>query len=56
MIRWGNVCKLKRVAPGLIFMDSDSDWFILFSLPIRVVNGLLAILREATNARIIGFD
>ena len=54
-ICWSDVKVLRSLGLGLTLLGADRRAFFLFSLPGHVTNQLVAILQEASNARIIGF-
>ena len=54
-ICWSDVKVLRSLGLGLTLLGADRRAFVLFSLPGHVTNQLVAILQEASNARIIGF-
>lgn len=54
-IPWAGIRLLKRGIPGFVVLKTDESKFYL-SVPVVVLMRLIAILREASDARIIGFD
>jgi len=54
-IPWAGVRMLRRGIPGFVVLKTDERKFYL-SVPGIVLTRLVAILREASDARIIGFD
>jgi hypothetical protein len=56
-VPWSNVKALKRTFAGhKILLFDLSPGFMYLRVPPSVLNQLIALLREASNARIIGFD
>jgi hypothetical protein len=55
-VPWTGVRRLRRLGLGFVWMATDAGGFLMFPLPDRVVRGLLAILRESSDAVISGFE
>ncbi len=54
-IPWADIRAFRRGILGFAVLVSDPRRVLWFFLPERVLNKLLAVLREASDARIIGF-
>lgn len=55
-IPWEDINTLKRLAGPLIVLNASRGSYVFLGVPDPVLAQLVSNLREATNARIIGFD
>ena len=55
-IPWDEVRRFRRLSARLAVLSLRKGWYIFLGLPKPVLDQLIALLREASNARIIGFD
>lgn len=56
VVPWQGILQFKRLGAGMAFMDTYKDSYFIVPLPRSVLIGLLAKMRESSNARIVGFD
>jgi hypothetical protein len=55
-IPWDEVRRFRRLSARLTVLSLRKGWYIFLGLPKPVLDQLIALLREASDARIIGFD
>ncbi|MHB0999498.1 MAG: hypothetical protein ACYC27_09650 [Armatimonadota bacterium] len=55
VIEWSEIRQIRRYPVGIALLKSDNSPDALLLLPKPVIDSLLSMLREASNARIIGF-
>ena len=55
-IPWDEVRRFRRLSARFAVLSLRKGWYIFLGLPKPVLEQLIAVLRETSNARIIGFD
>ncbi|MCX6376028.1 MAG: hypothetical protein NTU88_08380 [Armatimonadetes bacterium] len=55
-IPWDEVRRFRRLSAPFAVLSLRKGWYIFLGLPRPVLDQLISILREASNAQIIGFE
>lgn len=53
LVAWPDIRKLRHLTKGVLVLYTADEWFFLVQLPDRILAGLVAILRETSDARIM---